>query len=142
MQTIKAPFRGIWVISKGRGRLHGCDLTDGRISAQVQLDVVSAIDGGAFDAVLREGDDSDAGSARGETIRLQGKLDALARRYAADEFSDGEWRAMRESLVEQLDAAERRYAEPTRAAFTALAAGAAANRVGVLRLWAAAERRC
>ena len=73
--------------------------------------MVSAIDGGAFDAVLREGDDSDAGAAREETIRLQERLDALGKRYAAEEFGDSEWRAMRTVLVERLDAAERRYAE-------------------------------
>jgi site-specific DNA recombinase len=92
----------------GCGRIR---VTAEDLEAQVQLDVVSAIDGGAFDAVLRQGDDTDAGAARLETVRLQERLDDLARQYAADEFSAGEWRAMRSELVERLDAAERRYAD-------------------------------
>jgi len=102
-----------YVCASGPG-FGGCGkirITAEDLEAQVQLDVVAAIDGGAFDAVLREGDDSDAGAARGETVRLQERLDALGRQYAADEISDGEWRAMRTVLVDRLDSAERRYAE-------------------------------
>jgi DNA invertase Pin-like site-specific DNA recombinase len=102
-----------YVCATGPG-VGGCGkirITAEDLEAQVQLDVVSAIDGGAFDAVLREGDDTDAGAAREETIRLQERLDGLGKRYAAEEFGDSEWRAMRAVLVERLDAAERRYAE-------------------------------
>jgi site-specific DNA recombinase len=102
-----------YVCASGPG-FGGCGkirVTAEDLEAQVQLDVVSAIDGGAFDSVLRQGDDTDAGSARLETVRLQQKLDDLARQFAADEFSAGEWRAMRSELAERLDAAERRYAD-------------------------------
>jgi len=102
-----------YVCASGPG-FGGCGkirITAEDLEAQVQLDVVSAIDEGAFDTVLREGDDTAAAGAREETIRLQNRLDALARQYAAEELSDSEWRAMREILVERRDAAEHRYAD-------------------------------
>ena len=81
------------------------------LEAQVQADLVAAIDGGALAEVLRDGDDTDPGAARRETVRLQAKLDALAVQCAADEFTHHEWRAMRRGIVERVEAAERRYAE-------------------------------